>query len=85
MSTTLPGGGRYRLNAADSQQCAFGEASAVKIIVTPGHLHLRRQRQRPDGHPKLLHSWPPKLLRAGRINYEPSVVVTRRAAASFNR
>mgnify|MGYP000875210999 CR=1 FL=1 len=41
--------------------------------------------ERPDGHPKLLHSWPPKLLRAGRINYEPSVVVTRRAAASFNR
>jgi len=26
-------------------------------------------RVNPDGHPKLLHLWPPKLLQAGRINY----------------
>jgi hypothetical protein len=23
----------------------------------------------PDGHPKLLHLWPPKLLQAGRSDY----------------
>ncbi|HEY1128582.1 MAG TPA: AAA family ATPase [Roseateles sp.] len=39
----------------------------------------------PDGHPKLLHSWPPKLLRAGRGNYVGSEVMTRRADASFSR
>lgn len=33
---------------------------------------LRRERRgtgRPDGHLKLLHSWPPKLPQAGRIDY----------------
>ncbi len=24
----------------------------------------------PDGHPKLLHLWPPKLPQAGRLNYQ---------------
>jgi hypothetical protein len=26
--------------------------------------------QHPDGHPKLLHLWPPKLPQAGRLNYQ---------------
>ena len=39
----------------------------------------------PDGHPKLLHLWPPKLLQAGRINYGQSEGMTSRAAASLSR
>lgn len=48
-------------------------------------LFLSRLVIHPDGHPKLLHSWPPKLLRAGRGDYAGSVVMARRAAASLRR
>ena len=40
---------------------------------------------RPDGHPKLLHLWPVKLLQAGRSDYDDSGVMAMRAAASFRR
>lgn len=40
--------------------------------------------QRPDGHPKLLHCWPVKLLQAGRGDYAGSEVMIRRAAASLS-
>lgn len=39
----------------------------------------------PDGHPKLLHLWPVKLLQAGRSDYDDSGVMAMRAAASFSR
>ena len=42
-------------------------------------------RDIPDGHPKLLHSWPPKVLQAGRVNYAGSEAMARRAEASFRR
>lgn len=32
-----------------------------------GPSELRRLRPPPDGHPKLLHLWPVKLLQAGRM------------------
>ena len=38
----------------------------------------------PDGHPKLLHFWPVKLLQAGRGDYAGSEVMIRRAAASLS-
>ncbi len=38
----------------------------------------------PDGHPKLLHLWPVKLLQAGRVNYDGSDVMAMRAAASLS-
>ena len=38
----------------------------------------------PDGHPKLLHCWPVKLLQAGRGDYAGSEVMIRRAAASLS-
>lgn len=41
--------------------------------------------QIPDGHPKLLHLWPVKLLQAGRSDYDDSGVMAMRAAASFRR
>ena len=40
---------------------------------------------RPDGHPKLLHLWPVKLLQAGRTDYDGSDVMAMRAAASLSR
>ena len=39
----------------------------------------------PDGHPKLLHLWPVKLLQAGRSDYDDSAVMAMRAAASLSR
>ncbi|MEJ8827260.1 hypothetical protein WKW80_35665, partial [Variovorax humicola] len=36
----------------------------------------------PDGHVKLLHLWPPKLLQAGRADYAVTGVNAMRAAAS---
>ncbi len=39
----------------------------------------------PDGHPKLLHLWPVKLLQAGRSDYDYAGVIAMREAASFRR
>ncbi len=39
----------------------------------------------PDGHPRLLHLWPVKLLQAGRSDYDDSGVMAMRAAASLRR
>ena len=39
----------------------------------------------PDGHPKLLHLWPVKLLQAGQLDYDGSGLLTMRAAASLRR
>jgi len=39
----------------------------------------------PDGHPKLLHFWPVKLLQAGRSDYDDCWMFAIRAAASFRR
>ena len=47
-------------------------------------LTLRIQELAPDGHPKLLHCWPVKLLQAGRGDYAGSEVMIRRAAASLS-
>ena len=43
------------------------------------------QRPIPDGHPKLLHLWPVKLLQAGRSDYDYVGVMAMREAASFRR
>ena len=39
----------------------------------------------PDGHPKLLHLWPVKLLQAGRSDYDYVGVMAMREAASLSR
>jgi len=41
--------------------------------------------QTPDGHLKLLHLWPVKLLQAGRSDYDISGLMAMRAAASLRR
>jgi len=60
------------------------------ILLTDLDRELERRgldfcRYAPDGHPKLLHLWPPKLLQAGRGDYGQSEGMTRRAAASLRR
>jgi hypothetical protein len=42
-------------------------------------------RYGPDGHPKLPHLWPVKLLQAGQSDYEGSGLMAMRAAASLSR
>ena len=41
--------------------------------------------QTPDGHPKLLHLWPVKLLQAGRSDGNYTGATAMREAASFSR
>jgi len=38
----------------------------------------------PDGHLKLLHLWPVKLLQAGQPDYDASGLMASRAAASLS-
>ena len=49
-----------------------------------GYRRVHDMLQGPDGHPKLLHCWPVKLLQAGRGDYAGSEVMIRRAAASLS-
>ncbi len=54
-------------------------ASGKTVLTEDGPLRIEVPRDRtgsfepllipPDGHPKLLHLWPVKLLQAGRLNY----------------
>ena len=48
-------------------------------------LDTYRNAAAPDGHPKLLHLWPVKLLQAGRTDGDYTGVAVMREAASFNR
>ena len=56
-----------------------GNVSLSNLQVVNAMLYV------PDGHPKLLHLWPVKLLQAGRSDYDGSGVMAIRAAASFRR
>lgn len=70
----------------------------VHVLIRVGFMHFTRRLSVcqvasigaalalvPDGHPKLLHLWPVKLLQAGRSDYDDSGVMAMRAAASFRR
>ncbi len=46
---------------------------------------LERASLPPDGHPKLLHLWPVKLLQTGRSDGDYTGVAVMREAASFKR
>jgi hypothetical protein len=57
---------------ADFQRMARSQEKNMKFIVV---LHTDDGQRYgatvpPDGHPKLLHLWPPKLPQAGRLNYQ---------------
>ncbi len=67
------------LKTAPQAQEISEPQSAPVIIAGFG-----RYGQIPDGHPKLLHCWPVKLLQAGRGDYAGSEVMIRRAAASLS-
>ena len=61
--------------------------SDIPALIRDKHMRsIRREhREFPDGHPKLLHFWPVKLLQAGRSDYDDSCVMAMRAAASLSR
>ncbi len=50
---------RERVKALGNKKCRASPANSEEQI-----------RSVPDGHPKLLHLWPPKLPQAGRPNYQ---------------
>lgn len=62
-----------------------GLAVALGSGLLIGVERERRKGEGPDGHVKLLHLWPPKLLQAGRADYAVTGVNAMRAAASLSR
>lgn len=75
--------------AAQPQRYLTNDEAAEYLRLSPRTLEKQRvigggPRFRPDGHPKLLHCWPVKLLQAGRGDYAGSEVMIRRAAASLS-
>lgn len=63
--------------------------ASATVAVAFTHLAHAQDKQVemkfPDGHPKLPHFWPGKLLQAGRPDYDDSVLMAMRAAASLSR
>ena len=58
---------RLRLNANEKEsQEILKSIEILEAHVSTGVLDARKL---PDGHLKLLHLWPVKLLQAGRMNY----------------
>jgi hypothetical protein len=70
---------QYR-NALEVWQGLLGPESAMESLS-----HAVVAAKVPDGHPKLLHLWPVKLLQAGRTDGDYTGVAVMREAASFNR
>jgi hypothetical protein len=59
-------------------------ADWIRLITAAGRLPARSDPA-PDGHFKFPHQWPVKLPQAGRLDYDDSVVMAMRAAASLSR
>jgi hypothetical protein len=66
-------------NELSDTHIALGRKTRAESVAVLNQLLV------PDGHPKLLHLWPVKLLQAGRSDYDDSGVMAMRAAASFRR
>ncbi len=64
------------------QQNTLGQILAAKSVAIQTEF---RTYSAPDGHRKLLHLWPVKLLQAGRSDYDYVGVMAMREAASFRR
>ena len=64
---------------------SLNDAQPVVESPAPAAPEPKRYYLSPDGHPKLPHLWPVKLLQAGRSNYDDSVLMAMRAAASLRR
>ena len=57
----------------------------MQVSLSPTPCESETTTVIPDGHPKLLHLWPVKLLQAGRTDGDYTGVAVMREAASFNR
>ncbi len=85
---TIDVSGQFELTGTDIN---MREKSGIgRLYVCQNCLNMLNYKQAkvdrsaPDGHPKLLHCWPVKLLQAGRGDYAGSEVMIRRAAASLS-
>jgi hypothetical protein len=73
----------YRLHGIDGlrpKRSAYSVQFKMQVLS-----HQDREQLSPDGHPKLLHLWPVKLLQAGRSDCDYTGVTAMREAASFKR
>jgi hypothetical protein len=70
-----------------ARMTGLGERTASTVLARLFKLGLLASDtpKGPDGHPKLLHVWPVKLLQAGRVDYAGSGLMDSRAAASLRR
>ena len=64
---------------------SIAQALHDRLRFGPPLDRLHAADEAPDGHPKLPHLWPVKLLQAGRTDYDGSGVMAMRAAASLRR
>ena len=76
-------GGIQRFKAGDHG--AAHSRAAIIAYVQAETPQIWFDRLNPDGHPKLLHLWPVKLLQAGRSDGNYTGATAMREAASFSR
>ena len=68
--------------ASDTHRSALDETAWRAVCETAAKQAIHGC---PDGHPKLLHLWPVKLLQTGRSDGDYTGVAVMREAASFKR
>ena len=77
---------RPRLPLKDRRfQTELRQEQLRQFYESQGAVELDPLLVAPDGHLKLLHLWPVKLLQAGRSDYDYAGVMAMREAASFRR
>lgn len=82
----IPSGtGRARAASLETIRAYRNRTLSFLAILKKLNMKVTNLHEIPDGHPKLLHLWPVKLLQAGRGDYGDSVVTAMRDAASFSR
>ena len=76
----------YTWNTPNGRKSSVAlEEMGLPYHVTPIDITKGAQFESPDGHPKLLHLWPVKLLQTGRSDGDYTGVAVMREAASFKR
>lgn len=63
----MAGAERHGLCGSREVRVLAGEVDPPDVVLTRAERDVDQQMMSPDGHPKLLHLWPVKLLQAGRV------------------
>jgi len=74
----------FDLPPSDIEEWVDDAKKGMENALRAKPLEVKEQYD-PDGHLKLLHLWPVKLLQAGRSDYDISGLMAMRAAASLRR